>query len=83
MNTLSVIYCQLGNAYFYLHDYPKAFHYHECDLTLATIIGDSTGEVTAVHNLGKIIKAMGHFDKAILWFEFHLDFYLEIHDEVN
>lgn len=35
LKTLSAIYSQLGNAYFYLHDYAKALEYHHHDLTLA------------------------------------------------
>lgn len=35
LKTLSAIYSQLGNAYFYLHDYNKALEYHHHDLTLA------------------------------------------------
>ena len=35
LNTLSAIYSQLGNAYFYLNDYVKALEYHKHDLNLA------------------------------------------------
>lgn len=35
LRTLSAIYSQLGNAYFYLGDYTKAMQYHKHDLTLA------------------------------------------------
>lgn len=35
LRTLSAIYSQLGNAYFYLGDYNKAMQYHKHDLTLA------------------------------------------------
>lgn len=35
LKTLSAIYSQLGNAYFYLHEYAKALEYHHHDLTLA------------------------------------------------
>jgi len=35
LRTLSAIYSQLGNAYFYLGDYSKAMQYHKHDLTLA------------------------------------------------
>ena len=33
--TLSAIYSQLGNAYFYLGEYDKAMEYHKLDLTVA------------------------------------------------
>lgn len=35
LKTLSAIYSQLGNAYFYLKEYGKALEYHKHDLTLA------------------------------------------------
>lgn len=35
LRTLSAIYSQLGNAYFYLGDYVKAMQFHKHDLTLA------------------------------------------------
>lgn len=35
LKTLSAIYSQLGNAYFYLKEYAKALEYHQHDLTLA------------------------------------------------
>lgn len=44
MRTLSAIYSQLGNAYFYLGDYTKAMQYHKLDLTLARSMNDRLGE---------------------------------------
>jgi tetratricopeptide (TPR) repeat protein len=35
LRTLSAVYSQLGNAYFFLGDYPKAVNFHKHDLTLA------------------------------------------------
>lgn len=35
LKTLSAIYSQLGNAYFYLQEYGKALEYHKLDLSLA------------------------------------------------
>ena len=35
LHTLSAIYSQLGNAYFYLQEYAKALEYHKHDLSLA------------------------------------------------
>ena len=35
LKTLTAIYSQLGNAYFYLGEYSKAMQYHKHDLTLA------------------------------------------------
>lgn len=44
LRTLSAIYSQLGNAYFYLGDYSKAMQYHKLDLTLARSMSDRLGE---------------------------------------
>lgn len=35
MRTLSAIYSQLGNAYFYLNKYDQALRYHKLDLAIA------------------------------------------------
>ena len=62
--TLSAIYSQLGNAYFYLGDYVKAMQYHKHDLTLARSMGDRLGEAKASGNLGNTLKVMGKFEEA-------------------
>lgn len=38
LKTLSAIYSQLGNAYFYLANYQKAMDYHKLDLTVAKYV---------------------------------------------
>jgi G-protein signaling modulator 2 len=38
LRTLSAIYSQMGNAYFYLQDYEKALEYHKHDLNLAKCV---------------------------------------------
>uniref|UniRef100_A0A8C2XVE7 G-protein-signaling modulator 2 n=2 Tax=Capra hircus TaxID=9925 RepID=A0A8C2XVE7_CAPHI len=73
LKTLSAIYSQLGNAYFYLHDYAKALEYHHHDLTLARTIGDQLGEAKASGNLGNTLKVLGNFDEAIVCCQRHLD----------
>jgi G-protein signaling modulator 2 len=35
LQTLSIIYNQIGNAYFYLQNYKKALEYHKNDLSLS------------------------------------------------
>merc|ERR1712045_521958 len=57
--TLSAIYSQLGNAYFYMGDYVRAMQYHKHDLTLARTMGDRLGEAKASGNLGNTLKVMG------------------------
>ncbi|XP_015683321.1 G-protein-signaling modulator 1-like, partial [Protobothrops mucrosquamatus] len=73
LKTLSAIYSQLGNAYFYLKDYAKALEYHKHDLTLARTIGDRIGEGKASGNLGNTLKILGQFDEALVCCQRHLD----------
>ncbi|KAM9000312.1 LOW QUALITY PROTEIN: G-protein-signaling modulator 2 [Sarcophilus harrisii] len=83
LKTLSAIYSQLGNAYFYLHDYAKALEYHHHDLTLARTIGDQLGEAKASGNLGNTLKVLGNFDEAIVCCQRHLDISRELEDKVG
>uniref|UniRef100_A0A4W3IPK3 G-protein-signaling modulator 2 n=1 Tax=Callorhinchus milii TaxID=7868 RepID=A0A4W3IPK3_CALMI len=82
LKTLSAIYSQLGNAYFYLHEYSKALEYHHHDLTLARTIGDQLGEAKASGNLGNTLKVLGRFDEAIVCCQRHLDISTEHCDKV-
>ena len=41
MRTLSAIYSQLGNAYFYLNNYEKALNFHQLDLAIAKSVSAS------------------------------------------
>ncbi|KAG9483329.1 G-protein-signaling modulator 2 isoform X1 [Eleutherodactylus coqui] len=83
LKTLSAIYSQLGNAYFYLHEYNKALEYHHHDLTLARTIGDRLGEAKASGNLGNTLKVLGNFEEAILCCERHLEISQELYDRVG
>ncbi|XP_023597961.1 G-protein-signaling modulator 2 isoform X2 [Trichechus manatus latirostris] len=83
LKTLSAIYSQLGNAYFYLHDYAKALEYHHHDLTLARTIGDQLGEAKASGNLGNTLKVLGNFDEAVVCCQQHLDISRELNDKVG
>ncbi|XP_071984602.1 G-protein-signaling modulator 2 isoform X1 [Engystomops pustulosus] len=83
LKTLSAIYSQLGNAYFYLHEYNKALEYHHHDLTLTRTIGDRLGEAKASGNLGNTLKVLGNFDEAILCCERHLEISRELYDKVG
>ncbi|XP_038650727.1 G-protein-signaling modulator 2 isoform X1 [Scyliorhinus canicula] len=83
LKTLSAIYSQLGNAYFYLHDYSKALEYHHHDLTLARTIGDRLGEAKASGNLGNTFKVLGRFDEAVVCCQRHLDISRELCDKVG
>ncbi|XP_075761708.1 G-protein-signaling modulator 1 isoform X3 [Pelodiscus sinensis] len=83
LKTLSAIYSQLGNAYFYLKEYSKALEYHKHDLTLARTIGDRIGEAKASGNLGNTLKILGQFDEAIVCCQRHLDISQEQGDKVG
>ncbi|OCT85303.1 G-protein-signaling modulator 2 isoform X1 [Xenopus laevis] len=83
LKTLSAIYSQLGNAYFYLHEYNKALEYHHHDLTLARTIGDRLGEAKASGNLGNTLKVLGNFEEAVIYCERHLEISRELYDKVG
>ncbi|XP_067397916.1 G-protein-signaling modulator 1 isoform X1 [Emydura macquarii macquarii] len=83
LKTLTAIYSQLGNAYFYLKEYSKALEYHKHDLTLARTIGDRIGEAKASGNLGNTLKILGQFDEAIVCCQRHLDISQEQGDKVG
>uniref|UniRef100_A0A6A7G3Y8 G-protein-signaling modulator 2-like n=1 Tax=Hirondellea gigas TaxID=1518452 RepID=A0A6A7G3Y8_9CRUS len=83
LRTLSAIYSQLGNAYFYLGDYDKAMDYHKLDLTVAKTMGDRLGVAKASGNLGNTLKVIGKFKEAILCCERHLLISQELGDKVG
>ncbi|XP_063288947.1 G-protein-signaling modulator 1 isoform X1 [Pelobates fuscus] len=83
LKTLSAIYSQLGNAYFYLKEYAKALEYHKHDLMLARSIGDRIGEAKASGNLGNTLKILGQYDEAIVCCQRHLDISQEQGDKVG
>uniref|UniRef100_A0A4W4G5Q7 G protein signaling modulator 1b n=1 Tax=Electrophorus electricus TaxID=8005 RepID=A0A4W4G5Q7_ELEEL len=83
LKTLSAIYSQLGNSYFYLKEYGKALEYHRHDLTLARTIGDRIGEGKASGNLGNTLKVLGRYDEAIVCCQRHLDISQEQGDKVG
>ncbi|KAM6169510.1 G-protein-signaling modulator 1 isoform 2-T2 [Rhynchocyon petersi] len=83
LKTLSAIYSQLGNAYFYLKEYAQALSYHKHDLLLARTIGDRMGEAKASGNLGNTLKVLGRFDEAIVCCQRHLDIAQEQGDKVG
>ena len=81
--TLSAIYSQLGNAYFYMGDYVRAMQYHKHDLTLARTMGDRLGEAKASGNLGNTLKVMGKFEEAVICCRRHLEICQEHGDRVG
>ncbi|TRY89515.1 hypothetical protein DNTS_012013 [Danionella cerebrum] len=67
LKTLSAIYSQLGNAYFYLKE----------------TIGDRVGEGKASGNLGNTLKVLGRYDEAAVCCQRHLDISQEQGDKVG
>ncbi|XP_026478025.1 G-protein-signaling modulator 2-like isoform X2 [Ctenocephalides felis] len=83
LRTLSAIYSQLGNAYFYLGEYNQAMQYHKLDLTLARTMNDKLGEAKSSGNLGNTLKVMGRFQEAALCCERHLSIARELKDRAS
>ncbi|VDP35686.1 unnamed protein product [Schistosoma margrebowiei] len=81
LSCLSVVYCQLGNAYFYQQDYAKALEYHRWNLALARRMGDGIGEAFATGNLGNTLQMMGKYDEAIMCFTHELAIARQLNDK--
>jgi G-protein signaling modulator 2 len=65
LQTLSIIYNQMGNAYFYLQNYKKALEFHKKDLGLSEQFGDDSGMAKACGNIGNTLQLLGDYDEAI------------------
>lgn len=83
LKTLSALYSQLGNAYFYLEHYSKCLEYHKQDLELTRRVGDKLGEAKASGNIGSALKALGQFDESIACCRMQLDLARDITDKVS
>ena len=83
LKTLSALYSQLGNAYFYLEEYGKALEYHKQDLGIARSMADKLGEAKACGNIGSALKALGQFEEAVACCRMQLDLAREIGDKVG
>lgn len=82
LRTLTAIYSQLGNAYFYLGEYKKAVEYHKHDLTLARTMKDKAGEAKASGNLGNTLKVLCRYDEALICCKRHLEISQQLGDQV-
>lgn len=81
--TLSALYSQLGNAYFYQEKYSKCLECHNCDLRLTRDMGDKLGEAKASGNIGSALKAMGQYDESIACCRMQLDLARDISNKVG
>ena len=82
LKTLSAVYSQLGNAYFFLQEYEKALEFHRHDLTLTRTLADREGEAKASGNLGNTLKVLGKFDEAVVCCMRHLELSKESSNKV-
>lgn len=64
----------LGNAYYFLGDYPRAIKYHQQRLAIARDIGDRQGEAMGSWNLGLAFVKQGELARALPHLEAALAF---------
>ena len=83
LQTMAIIYNQMGNAYFNLQDYAKALEYHKKDLELSEQFGDEPGRAKACGNVGNALQLLGDYDEAILYLLRNLDISKKLNDSVN
>lgn len=81
--TLSAIYSQLGNAYFYMEDYQKALEYHKLDVELVHNTRDEIAEAKACGNLGNTYKMLGKFDEALVYCRRYYEISNRLNDSVG
>ena len=79
--TVSVIYNQMGNAYFQLHDYDKALHYHHKDLAVCELLDDEAGKAKACGNIGNQLQLLGDYDQAIYYSQRSCDLAHKLNDK--
>ena len=83
LQTMAIIYNQMGNAYFNLQDYQKALEYHKKDLELSEQFGDDSGRAKACGNVGNALQLLGDYDEAILYLLRNLDISKKLNDSVS
>ena len=83
LQTMAIIYNQMGNAYFNLQDYAKALEYHKKDLELSEKFGDEPGRAKACGNVGNALQLLGDYDEAILYLLRNLDISKKLNDSVS
>jgi G-protein signaling modulator 2 len=83
LQTMSIVYNQLGNGYFYLQDYNKALEYHKKDLEISELFGDEAGKAKACGNIGNTLQLLGDYDEAILYSLRNLEISRNLNDAVT
>jgi G-protein signaling modulator 2 len=82
LQTISIIYNQMGNAHFYLQNYEKALYYHKKDLEISERFNDEPGKAKACGNIGNTLQLLGDYDEAILYSLRNLDISIKLNDLV-
>ena len=82
LQTLSIIYNQMGNAYFYMQNYIKALEFHKKDLALSEQFGDDSGMAKACGNIGNTLQLLGDYDEAISYSIRNLENSQKLNDSV-
>ncbi len=72
---------QLGQAYYYLDDYAKAFDCYNQALAIARQIGDKLGQGIWLGGIGNVYDFLGDYDKAIEYLEQALEIAKQIGDK--
>jgi len=72
LETLRMIYQNLGKAYFHLDDLEKAYEFQRNDCYLSRRLNDENSEICSRDNLIYTLKKMGRFDDAISCCEMYI-----------
>lgn len=83
LNTMSVIYNQMGNAYFNMQEYGKALECHRKDLFISEQFGDDSGKAKACGNVGNTLQLMGEYDEAIFYMLRNLEICKKLQDSTG
>lgn len=83
LQTVAIIYNQLGNAYFNLQDYGHALEFHKKDLELSEKFGDEAGKAKACGNVGNTLQLLGDYDEAIYYLLRNLEISKKLNDVVK
>uniref|UniRef100_A0A158R4R0 TPR_REGION domain-containing protein n=1 Tax=Syphacia muris TaxID=451379 RepID=A0A158R4R0_9BILA len=83
LKVVSVVYSQLGSAYFELKNYDMALHYYQLDVKTAIfrLLQDDVGLAKAHGNLGIVYKATDDFENALKHAKQYLSIAQRIGDE--
>jgi tetratricopeptide (TPR) repeat protein len=70
----------IGNAHFFLSNYPQAILHYQQSLNLAAEVGDRQGQWNALNNLGSASNQLGQYAESINYLQKTLSLAREIND---